>query len=102
MSEDNQIWVPPSFIALYSDARNRLTATSDLIRSRYELCEDLAGHLVDHAQTLYHVEAPSEAGILERMHAGLTTPESGFNPAEARWIIYRLAEILSWRCPDLP
>ena len=58
---DNQIHVPPSFMAVYSDARNRLTEKPAVVRTRYELCEDLASHLVEHAQTLYHVQAPSEA-----------------------------------------
>lgn len=73
----------------------------DGVRTRYELCEDLAGHLVEHAQTLYHVQAPSEAEILRRIHAGLCTAESGVSTAEATWIVTRLAELLVWPCPDL-
>lgn len=102
MSEDNQILVPPSFAAVYSDARQRLTERSDVVRTRYELCEDLACHLLEQAQTLYHVQAPSEADILLRIHAGLCTAESGVTPPEARWITLRLAELLQWRCPELP
>ena len=102
MSEDNQILVPPSFVAVYSDARQRLTERNDVVRTRYELCEDLACHLVEQAQTLYHVQAPSEADILLRIHAGLCTAESGVTPPEARWITLRLAELLQWRCPELP
>ena len=64
---DNQILVPPSFIALYADARGRLRESADAVRQRYELCEDLANHLVEHAQTLYHVQAPSEAEVLRRI-----------------------------------
>ena len=66
---DNQILVPPSFIALYADARGRLRESADAVRQRYELCEDLANHLVEHAQTLYHVQAPSEAEVLRRIYA---------------------------------
>lgn len=98
---DNQIHVPPSFMAVYSDARNRLTEKPAVVRTRYELCEDLASHLVEHAQTLYHVQAPSEAEILRRIHAGLCTAESGVSPAEATWIATRLAELLNWPCPEL-
>ena len=101
MDDDNQIHVPPSFMAVYSDARGRLTDTADAVRQRYELCEDLAGHLVEHAQTLYHVQAPSEAEILRRIHAGLCTAESGVSVAEATWIVTRLAELLVWQCPLL-
>ena len=102
MDDDNQIHVPPSFMAVYSDARGRLTEKADGVRARYELCEDLAGHLVEHAQTLYHVQAPSEAEILRRIHAGLCTAESGVAVAEATWIVTRLAELLAWPCPALP
>ena len=101
MHDDNQIFVPPSFMAVSTDARGRLTEKADAVRTRYELCEDLAGHLVEHAQTLYHVQAPSEAEILRRIHAGLCTAESGVSTAEATWIVTRLAELLVWPCPDL-
>ena len=99
---DNQILVPPSFMAVYTDTRGRLRESADVVRARYELCEDLAGHLVEHAQTLYHVQAPSETEILQRMHAGLCTPESAMAPGEATWIVSRLAELLQWQCPELP
>ena len=101
MDDDNQIHVPPSFMAVYSDARQRLTEKTAVVRARYELCEDLSGHLVEHAQTLYHVQAPSEAEILRRIHAGLCTAESGVSVAEATWITTRLAELLNWQCPEL-
>ena len=101
MDDDNQIHVPPSFMAVYTNARGRLTERADTVRTRYELCEDLAGHLVEHAQTLYHVQAPSESEILSRIHAGLCTAESGVSVAEATWIVTRLAELLAWQCPAL-
>ena len=101
MEDDNQIHVPPSFMAVYSDTRQRLTDKPAVVRARYELCEDLSGHLVEHAQTLYHVQAPSEAEILRRIHAGLCTAESGVSVAEATWITTRLAELLVWQCPEL-
>jgi hypothetical protein len=34
--------------------------------------------------------------VLERTQAGLSQPESGFNPAEAGWVVTRLAELLGW------
>jgi len=100
--EDNQIHVPPSFLAVYADSRQRLREPASVVRNRYELCEDLAGHLVEQAQTLYHVQAPSEAEILLRIHAGLSSPGAGTSPAEASWVVQRLAELLQWRCPELP
>ena len=102
MEDDNQIYVPPSFMAVYSDARGCLRAGSNAVRERYGLCEDLANHLVEQAQILYHVQAPSEAEILRRIHAGLSDPESAMAPGEATWIVSRLAELLAWQCPELP
>ena len=98
---DNQILVPPSFMAVYTDTRGRLRESADVVRARYELCEDLAGHLVEQAQILYHVQAPSEKEILQRIHAGLCAPESAMAPGEAAWIVSRLAELLQWQCPGL-
>ena len=101
MNDDNQILVPPSFIAVHSDARGRLRERAEVLRQRYELCEDLASHLVEHAQTLYHVQAPSEAEILRRIHAGLCSEGAGVSIVEATWVTTRLAELLQWPCPQL-
>ncbi len=98
---DNQILVPSSFIAVHADARGRLLVSADQLRTRYELCEDLASALVEQAQTLFHVQAPSESEVLQRIHAGLCSVESGFSAAEAAWVVSRLAELLSWPCPAL-
>lgn len=102
MEDENQIWVPPSFIAVFSDARQRLREPSEVVRQRYELCEDLATQLVEHAQLLYHVQAPSESGILLSLHAGLRSPDAGVSAGEADWVVSRLAELLNWACPALP
>lgn len=103
MHPDSQIFIPPSFIAVYSDARGRLQVPSAELSARYELCEDLANHLVDQAQHLHHGAAvPSEEEILRRMHAGLATEGSAVTLSEAGWIIARLAELLQWSQPELP
>ncbi len=52
--DENQIYVPPSFIAIHSDARGRLTSPMALVRERSELCEDLAQQMVEHCSALYH------------------------------------------------
>jgi hypothetical protein len=100
MSDDNQIFIPPSFFAVYSDARQRLMEPIGVVRERYEICEDLANHLVGHAQIQHHTEVPVESEILRRIHAGLATPEAGVSVAEADWIVQRLAELLGWRGPE--
>ena len=47
MSDEYQIHIPPSFEAVYRDARHRLTVSRDTFRARYELCEDMAQMLVE-------------------------------------------------------
>ncbi len=101
MSEGNQLTVAPSFAALYADRGGRLRTPIAQVLARYELCEDLASHLVEQAQILYHREAPSEAGVLLGMHAGLRADDSLLNAAEAGWVVQRLAELLEWQCPVL-
>ena len=101
MSEGNQLTVAPSFAALYADRSGRLRTPALEVLARYELCEDLAGHLVEHAQLLYHREAPSEAGVLLGIHAGLRADDTLLNAAEAGWVVQRLAELLEWKCPAL-
>lgn len=97
MSDDAyQIDIPPSFFAVYTDARRRLTEPLPAVRTRYEICEDLANHLVGHAQLQHHTEVPVEDEILRRIHNGLRAPEAGVSPAEADWVVQRLAELLGW------
>ena len=102
MTDDYQIDIPPSFLALYADAqRQRLREPIATVRARYEVCEDLATALVEHARVLSHVEVPSEDEVLQRIHAGLRVPASGVSMDEARWIVLRLAELLGWQTPSL-
>ena len=101
MSDDYQIDIPPSFFAVFTDARQRLSEPIAVVRERYEVCEDLSNHLVQHAQILHHVEVPSEDEILRRILAGLASPDAGVSAAEAQWIVRRLAELLGWTCPPL-
>jgi len=101
MSDDYQIHIPPSFEAVYRDARHRLTLPLAEFRDRYELCEDMAQLLVERSQAVHHDQGADEALILQRTGAGLATPESGFSPAEAAWVTTRLAELLGWPWPGL-
>ena len=96
MYEDNQTLVPDSFIALYRDARQRLTATRETIAQRYELCEDLANLLTEHASTIHFRDGVDEAEVLRRCHRGLLVAPSSVEPAEAEWVVRRTAELLGW------
>lgn len=102
MSDEYQIEVPPSFIALYTDSRRRLTVPVHELRQRYELCEDLAQQLADHARTTHFAHGISQDEVLRRMHRGLTSPEPQVEAAEAGWVVRRLAELLEWEPIILP
>jgi hypothetical protein len=102
MSEGSQISVPPSFVALHVDARQRLTVSAAELAARYELCEDLAQHLTEHCRGI-HVEVGVDTDeVLERCRLGLCQPESGVGPDESVWVVTRLAELLGWPHPGLP
>lgn len=100
MEDENQIVVPPAFLALFQDRRGRLQEPPALVRERYELCEDMASSLVERALQVIH-GAPSEAGVLQAFHAALNQPATGLHADEARWVVLRLAELLNWPSPPL-
>jgi hypothetical protein len=100
MSEDSQIVIPPSFLALFmSPGRLKPTAPRDVIAQRYEYCEDLANLLTEQAKTLQWQLGITEADVLERIHRGLLADGTQATPAEAEWILRRLAELLEWPDP---
>ena len=101
MSDEYQIHIPPSFEAVYRDARRRLTVPRDEFRARYELCEDMAQMLVERSQAVHHDQGVEEDEVLSRTEAGLASAESGFSEAEARWVVIRLAELLGCEVPLL-
>ena len=100
MSDDNQIEIPPSFIALFVEpGRTRPSATRAAITVRYEFCEALATMLVERAQTLQWQLGVPEAEVLARIHAGLRGPDAPVPDNEGEWIVRRLAELLEWERP---
>jgi hypothetical protein len=94
--DENQVHVPDSFIALYRDARERLTAPRATIAQRYELCEDLANLLTEHCSTVHFRDGVDEATVLERCRDGLLVAPSSVEPPEAEWVVRRTAELLGW------
>ena len=100
MSDESQIHIPPSFEAVYADARGRLRVRRDEFRARYELCEDMAQMLVEHSQAQHHDLGLSEELVLQRTWRGLADTASGFSAAESQWVVTRLAELLAWPAPD--
>ena len=103
MSDDSQVVVPRSFIELYlRPGRIKPTAPRDEIAARHEFCEDLASMLTEHARLKAWELGITEADVLERMHRGLTVPDAPVSPAEAWWVMRRLAELLDWPVSEMP
>ena len=103
MSDDNQLAIPPSFIALFIEPRRpgKPTQPRAVIAEQYEFCEDLATVLVDHAQAqLCDLKIGQEA-VLQRIHHGLLAGSpAALDAPRAGWVLTRLAELLGW--PALP
>jgi len=103
MSDESQIEVPPSFIALFVEpGRIKPNAPRELIAERYEFCEDLATMLTEPAQGRLWELGITETDVLERIHDGLLAGQAGVNAAEAQWVMCRLAELLGWQSPPFP
>ncbi len=98
MDQDpNQIEVPPSFQALYATPSGyKLTEPMRVVRERYELCEDLAQILTERAAAEQFKAGDVEREVLRKMRQGLAGPDAPVTPAEADWVVRRLAELLDW------
>jgi hypothetical protein len=102
MDDTSQIQPPETFAALFRSRAGILKTPIAEVVARYELCEDLACHLVEQAQTVYHSGNTSEAGVLQGFYAAISGEGSAVSVKEAGWIIQRLAELLEWQAPLLP
>ena len=101
MSDDNQTFVPASFVALYqAPGTQKLQLPQAELAERYELCEDLAQMLTDTASAMLHSLHITEADVLQRCLAGLQGEGAVVRPDEAGWVVRRLAELMGW--PALP
>lgn len=97
MSDDSQLVVPPSFIALFVEpGRIKPSASREQILERYDYCEDLAQMLTETATARRWELGITEDDVLERLQRGLSAPEAGVSETEAAWVIRRLAELLGW------
>ena len=100
MSDENQVEIPQSFIALFIEpGRSKLAATRFFIAQRYELCEDMASLLTQTAQEMLHGLGITENDVLQRCFQGLVVDNGVFNAKEAEWVVRRLAELSQWTQP---
>jgi hypothetical protein len=94
---NNQIIIPPSFIALFVEpGRTKPNASREHIYARYDLCEDMANLLTEQASNKLWELGITEADVLERISQGLHGEGIGLSAVEAQWVVRRLAEILGW------
>lgn len=97
MPDENQIEIPQSFIAMFVDrGRFKPNATQEAVIGRYELCEDMACTLIEHAQTMHFDHGIAEKDVLSHCHQGLIEKSSVLTENESVWVIHRLAELLVW------
>ena len=101
MDASHQIEIPPSFMALYlPPGRFKPTLGWSELAARYELCEDLAQMLTEPTATQQFQLGITEALALERCLQGLQAEPAVVSPAESRWVVCRLAELLHWPLPE--
>jgi len=97
VSDDFQIEIPRSFVELFiPEGRVKPTASRAEILERYEFCEDLASALTERARTLLWELQVTEADVLHRIRLGVEQLDPPVSPAEAVWVVTRLAELLDW------
>jgi len=100
VSDDYQIAIPPSFIALFVPAgRTRPVASREEIATRYGFCEDLAQLLTETAASLQFQLGVTEADVLVRVGSGLRGEAAAVSAPESTWVLRRLAELLGWPDP---
>lgn len=97
MSDDNQIGIPASFIALFvAPGRQKPSEPKQVVADRYELCEDMATMLTETAKNMLFGLGISEHEVLLRVQRGLTGDDAVVSVREAQWVMQRLAELLDW------
>jgi hypothetical protein len=101
MYEENQNFVPESFMMLYvKPGHYKPSLPRSELTQRYELCEDMANMLTDTVSTQQFQLGITENDALEKCWQGLIAEPSMVNPEEAFWVVCRLAELLSWPIPE--
>ena len=97
MSEDNQIDIPASFIAIFvAPGRQKPSEPRHVVADRYELCEDMATMLTETAKNMQFSLGISEHEVLVRTQRGLTGDDAVVSVPEAQWVMQRLAELVDW------
>jgi hypothetical protein len=102
MSDDNQIYLPESFTALYvPPGKFKPSIGHRVMAERYELCEDLANLLTEKAANMQFTLGITEELVLTQCELGLLAEPAVVSPVEARWVVCRLGELLNWPIDQL-
>ena len=102
MSEEFQLYIPPSFVALFvPPGKSKPTLGQREMAARHELCEDMAQLLTGRAADLQFQLGITEEMALDQCEQGLLAEPAVVSPAEARWVVCRLAELLQWPMEQL-
>ena len=102
MTEEFQIDIPASFMALYvPPGKIKPSLGQRDLATRYELCEDLANLLTEKASNLQFTLGITEELVLAQCETGLLAEPAVVTPPEARWVVCRLAELLQWPLDQL-
>ena len=97
MSDEYQIEIPASFIALYVlPGRQKPALPRDELAARYELCEDMAQLLTETARNMEFSLGLAESHVLTRCLQGLRVEPAVVSETESVWVVRRLAELLGW------
>ena len=96
-SDHNQTLVPESFLVLHT--RNGLALP---LRAEIETCHGLCERVALHAAAFLsdrYQESDDSSEAPKRCHDGLRSDGEAFAPAEAAWIVLRVAELQGWAQP---
>ncbi|GAB3190117.1 ATPase with chaperone activity [Hydrogenophaga aquatica] len=98
--DESQLLVPESFVELHVPPGQRKPAIDRAsLALRFELCEDMAQMLTEHASQVLVKLGITEGDVLARMLQGLVADEGRLSEGEALWVVSRLAELLQWPLP---
>ena len=97
---ESQLLVPESFAELFiTPGQRKPSIDRAALAEKFELCEDMAQMLTEHASQVLVKLGITEGDVLVRMLQGLVAEEGRLSEGEALWVVSRLAELLQWPLP---
>lgn len=98
--DESQLLVPDSFAELFiTPGQRKPSIDRSALAEKFELCEDMAQMLTEHASQVLVKLGITEGDVLGRMLQGLVAEEGRLSEGEALWVVSRLAELLQWPLP---